>query len=98
MRGSFGHVRVKRHKTTAFVVVDIDGGATGGELRAKAAHAFGVRLDDIQLRHADADFTAIEDRLALRNQGVSVDGILCAVLKNGNGQWETPHIITPDER
>lgn len=96
-----GHVRVKRGRTTAFVVIDVEGGAMAGELRAKTAHMLRVPMEGLRLCCMSGKDGAklpdgprvLEDGVALREQGVVVDGVVCAVFKADADQWEQPSFV-----
>lgn len=86
------HVRVRRGATTAFVCVDVAGGAMGGALRGAAAAVLGFSDDPAAVRLLrDGDRAApLKDDVALSAQGVAVDNLVWAVCKSAAGVWETP--------
>jgi hypothetical protein len=81
-------VRVRRGKKTAFVCVDIAGGATGSALRASAAIALGA---PVQLLSASTG-EEIQDDVLLSEQGVAVDDLVLAVflVPGSSTEWELP--------
>lgn len=93
MSGPFAYVRVKRGKTTAFVVADVEGGATGLSLRQDSATALGVDLAELRLlRH---NHTPIDDGRSLAEQGVVNTEVVCAVFRGADGEWESPYVAAP---
>jgi hypothetical protein len=88
-QASDDHVRVRRGMTTAFVSVDVTGGATGGALRAAAARALCVPGDAAALRLVrDAGRVPLSDAEPLNAQGIAVDDLILAVCTAGSGESE----------
>lgn len=83
------HVRVRCGAKTAFVSVDVRGGATGETLRSVAAEALGLESTVGFLRDVDRD-SPLKDGIALSAQGVAVDDLIWVIRKGPSGQWEAP--------
>lgn len=91
------HVRVRcDHNKTAFISVDVRGGATGDTLRSAAAEALGLDGTVGLLPDGDRD-SPLEDGIALNAQGVAVDDLIWVVRKGPSGQWEPPR-AAPEAR
>lgn len=94
-----GHVRVKRGSETFFVIIDVEGDATAGELRVKTAHMMGVDLSELRLCLLGADdcdkIHNFRDDEKLHDHNIANDGVVCAVLRNGDSDWEVPHFLEP---
>ncbi len=97
------HVRVRHKKTTAFVSVDIAGGATGAILKALTAAAFSlesgesVRLYFLPTRvESDCDDddegngtpVELKSDVPLSNQGICIDDRLVVCTRLSSGDWE----------
>lgn len=83
------HVRVRCGAKTAFISVDVRGGATGEILRCAAAEALGLDGTLGLLRDVDRE-SPLDDGAALSAQGVAVDDLIWVVRKGPTGQWEVP--------
>lgn len=94
-----GHVRVKRGSETFFVIIDVEGGATAGELRAKTAHMMSVDLSQLRLCLFGAEdldkIRYFRDDEKLQDRNVATDDVVCAVLRDGDSNWERPHFLEP---
>jgi hypothetical protein len=84
-------VRVRRGKTTAFVCVDIAGGATGSALRVAAARALGA---PVLLFKPGNGGVPLDDGSTLSGQGVGVDDLViaCFRMHGSDSEWETPGV------
>lgn len=90
----FAHVRIKRARLTAFVSVDIEGGATGETLLVEAARVLCITPDRLRLlriqRHQG--FVLLDDRSTLSDQQVGNDDVIAAAVQDDDGTWDTPAV------
>eukprot|EP00177_Eucheuma_denticulatum_P001605 GFKZ01002876.1.p1 GENE.GFKZ01002876.1~~GFKZ01002876.1.p1 ORF type:complete len:118 (+),score=9.73 GFKZ01002876.1:397-750(+) len=90
-----GHIRVKRHRETYFVMIDVASGATVLELREKAAIIMDVQPPRLRLCRPLADGTEVnffQDDQKLQDLNIGNDSVVCAVLCDHYENWEVPFI------
>lgn len=73
------HVRVRLGKVTAFVCIDVNGGARGDALRSAAGHAFGISNIDGYSLVRSRDQAPIDEDISLARQGIAVDELILLV-------------------
>lgn len=93
-----GHIRVKRRYSTYFVEVDTAKNCetTIGNLRKAAAATMGIDEGDVRLcleQKKDKAYIPLADNQLLVEAGVKNDTVVCAVLRNRDGEWEKPLVV-----
>lgn len=90
------HVRVKRGKSTVFIAIDLEGGATGQALQEVAARVMDVTdLSNLRLLR-ESDYAVLLDNVPLADQDISNDDVVVAVLRQSDtDEWEAPDVVNP---
>lgn len=81
------YVRVRRASTTAFICLDLSGGASLATLIKASAHALGLSCEVRLVRDTDRG-APLELEGTLVEQGVGVGDLLLALCRDDLGDWE----------